>query len=267
MTVDLFDVRSLLFLPASRASAIARARESGADLVILDLEDAVKRDDKPAARLAAVAAAGEPWPMPLAIRVNGAGTAWHDEDVAAVAGSGALVAVLPDVRSAGEAQQFAGAIGRPTIAMIESAAGVLAAFEIGRQSSALMLGTNDLSHDLGLPRSTNRRALQTALQSVVIAGRATGVPVFDGVFNALDDEEGLFAECQESRAFGFGGKSLIHPSQIQACHRAFAPSQEEVARAKRLIAAARGGAERFEGEMIEEMHVATARRVVERASR
>ncbi|MEO5773153.1 MAG: CoA ester lyase [Sphingomicrobium sp.] len=265
MSADLFGIRSLLFLPASRAGAVAKAREAGADLVILDLEDAVKPDDKAAAREAAVAACAAPWPVPVAIRVNGVGTRWHEEDVAAVARSAADVVVLPNVSRAQGARAVADAAGKPLIAMIESAAGVLAAGEIAVQASALMLGTNDLSNDLRLPRSGDRNALQTALQLVVLAARSVGIPVFDGVFNALEDEDGLFEECRGCRALGFDGKSLIHPKQIAACHRAFAPTTEEISRAERLVAAATGGAERFEGEMIERMHVEAARRLLQRS--
>ena len=267
MTVDLFGMRSLLFLPASNSRAIARAREAGADLVILDLEDAVKPEEKSLARQAAVDAAATAWPMPLAIRVNAVGTAWHEDDLLAVAASGADVAVLPNARNGAEVEAVTQGVGRPVIAMIESAAGVLAASDIARSASALMLGTNDLSNDLRLPKSGDRLALRTALQSVILVARAEEIPVFDGVFNALDDEEGLLAECRESRAFGFDGKSLIHPKQIEACHRAFAPSEEEIGRAERLVAEATGGAERFEGQMIERMHVEAARRLLERGAR
>lgn len=265
MTVDLFDIRSLLFLPASNPRAIAKARTAGADLVILDLEDAVKPEDKEAARASAIEAAAQAWPVPLAIRVNGARTSWHETDVAAVAASKANVAVLPDVRAPDEAEHFAAAVGKPVIAMIESAAGVVAAPQIARVSSALMLGTNDLSNDLRLPFAKGRAGLQTSLQLTIIAARAVQVPVFDGVFNALDDEAGLVAECEQGRAFGFDGKSLIHPLQIAPCHRAFAPAPAELARAERLVTAATGGAERFEREMIERMHVEAARRLIERA--
>lgn len=265
VTVDMFGLRSLLFLPASRPGAIARARECAADLVILDLEDAVRPEDKDAAREAAIEAAGQPWPVALAIRVNGTGTPWHSDDVAAVVRSSANIVVVPDVLTAAQVSAVSEKLSQPVIAMIESAAGVLAAAEIARKSSALMLGTNDLSNDLRLPPRNDRRALQVALQSVVLAARSAGVAVFDGVFNALEDEQGLLEECREARAFGFDGKSLIHPRQIDICHRAFAPTEAEMARAGRLIAAATGGAERFEGEMVEDIHVEAARRLLERA--
>ena len=265
MKADLFGIRSLLFLPACRPGAIARARDAGADLVILDLEDSVKPEDKESARRGAVEAAAEPWPVPLAIRVNGIGSAWHSDDLAAVASSKADLIVLPRTESAADAAGVGKACGRPVIAMVETAAGVLAAPDIAGESAALLMGTNDLANDLRLPPSRDRAALQIALQTVVLSARAAGVAVFDGVFNGLDDDEGLGAECQQGRMLGFDGKSLIHPKQIEVCHRAFAPSPDEIARAERLIAAATGGAERFEGEMIERMHVEAAKRLLGRA--
>jgi citrate lyase subunit beta/citryl-CoA lyase len=106
-----------------------------------------------------------------------------------------------------------------------------------------------------------------ALQSIVLTARAAGIAAFDGVFNRLDDEQGFAAEAAEGRRLGFDGKSLIHPAQIALCHAAFAPTDEEIERAERLVSAATGGAERFEGEMVEAMHVEAARRLLARASR
>jgi len=265
MTIDLFRIRSVLFLPASNPRAIAKARAAGADLVVLDLEDAVKPADKASAREAAVAAVEEPWAMPVAIRVNGVGTEWHEADAAAVAGSRADLAGLPRAASAEDARRVRDALDRPLLAMIETAAGVLAAPEIAREVSGLVAGTNDLAADLRLPPGVGRRSLQAALQLIVLAARASQVAVFDGVFNALADAEGFTAEAAEARRLGFDGKSLIHPDQIEPCHRAFAPSKVEVGRARRLIAAATGGAERFEDGMIERMHVEAAQRLLARA--
>jgi citrate lyase subunit beta/citryl-CoA lyase len=149
--------------------------------------------------------------------------------------------------------------------MIETAKGVLAAPTIAHEAVALIAGTNDLAADLRLPPGTGRAPLQMALQSIVLAARAERIAAFDGVYNRLEDEEGLGAECAESRSLGFDGKSLIHPDQIAPCHAAFAPSDAEIARAERLVAAASGGAERFEGAMIERMHVEAARRLLARA--
>jgi citrate lyase beta subunit len=264
--VDLFAVRSLLFLPASKPRAIAKARESAADLVVLDLEDAVKPEDKDAARQAAVEAVATTWRMPVAIRVNGEGTQWHSLDVAAVAGSKADLAILPRASSADAVQRFAEAAGRPVLPMIETAAGVLAAAEIARQAAGVIAGTNDLRADLRLPLDATRAPISTALQLIVLAARAAGAAAFDGVFNRLDDADGFLAEAEEGRRLGFDGKSLIHPAQIEPCHRAFAPTPADVERARALVDAFSGGAERFGNEMIERMHVEAAQRVLARAS-
>jgi citrate lyase beta subunit len=265
MSIELVGVRSLLFLPASNPRAIAKARTLDADLVILDLEDAVKPEDKAEARAAAGKAVAEPWDVPVAIRVNGAGSEWHSSDLDAVAKSSADLFIIPRAASAHLVRSAREAIGKPVMAMIETAAGILAAADVANECAALIAGTNDLAADLRLPLGAGRQPLQTALQSIVIAARAAAIPCFDGVFNALDDFKGLEDECRESRQWGFDGKSLIHPTQIQFCHKAFAPTEQEVDLAERLIAAANGGAERFEGRMIERMHVEQARKTLERA--
>lgn len=265
MTIDLHMVRSLLFLPASNPRAIAKARGAGSDLVVLDLEDSVKPADKASARQAAVAAVGEPWPMPVAIRVNGAASQWHLADVEAVANSAAALVIVPRCDDPEQARVVAEMTRKPVLAMIETAAGVLAAPAIAHETAALIAGTNDLSADLRLPPDAGREPLQMALQSIVLAARAGGCAVFDGVFNRLDDDHGFAAEAAQGRRFGFDGKSLIHPAQIEPCHRAFAPTTAQIDRARRLIAAASGGAERFENEMIERMHVEAAERLLARA--
>ena len=267
MSLDLFDKRALLFLPASNARAIAKARSSDADLVILDLEDAVKPEDKDSARAAAVAAAAEAWPMPVAIRINGGLSDFYSADLAAVAISRADLLIVPRVSDEREIDAVASVTSIPVAAMIETAAGVLAAPAVARVAVALIAGTNDLSADLKLPPGAGRAPLAAALQMILVAARAAGIAAFDGVFNRLDDEAGLAAECAESRNLGFDGKSLIHPNQIAACHAAFAPTADEIARAERLVAAASGGAERFEGAMVEAMHVGAARRMLERTRR
>ncbi len=259
-------VRSILFLPASNPRAIHHARQSAADLVIFDLEDAVKPEDKVSARSAAVEAASVDWPMPLAIRLNAIGTDWHSVDVDAVAQSGAAFAVLPRAASAHLARGVAEALSKPLLAMIETAAGVLAAAEIAPECAGLIAGTNDLAADLDLPPGAGRQPLQMALQTVVLAARAAGVAVFDGVFNDLEDLDSFAAECAEGRRLGFDGKSLIHPRQIAPCNRAFSPSEEQIDHARRLVDAFGGGAERFEGQMIERMHVAAAQRLLGRAT-
>jgi citrate lyase subunit beta / citryl-CoA lyase len=263
---DLFGIRSVLFLPASNSRAIAKARQAGADLVVLDLEDAVKREDKGSARNAAVDAVASDWPMPTAIRVNGIGTDWHSLDLDAAARCNTDLVVVPRAISAHLVREVAEAVGKPVLAMIETAAGVLAAAEIAKECAGLIAGTNDLRADLKLPLDATREPISASLQMIVLAARASGVVAFDGVFNRLDDTEGFVAEAQDGRRLGFDGKSLIHPNQIALCHRAFAPSEAEIDRARRLVEAFRGGADRFENEMIERMHVESARRLLERAS-
>ena len=252
---DLFTVRSLLFLPASNPRAIAKARTLGADLVVLDLEDAVKPADKAAARDAAVEAVASGWPMPVAIRVNGVGTEWHSLDLDSAARSAADLVIVPRAASAHIVSNVRKAVGKPVLAMIETAAGVLAAPEIASETAGLIAGTNDLRADLRLPLDATREPIGASLQIIVLAARAAGVPVFDGVFNQLMDVAGFEAECSDGRRLGFDGKSLIHPDQIEPCHRAFAPSNAEIDRARKLVEAFDGGAERFEDQMIERTHV------------
>lgn len=264
--IDLFAVRSVLFLPASNPRAIARARESAADLVVLDLEDAVKPADKASARDAAIAAVAEPWPMPVAIRVNGVGTEWHSLDLDAVARSAADFAVVPRAISGHVLRGLRDGVAKPLLAMIETAAGVLGAAAMAAETAGLIAGTNDLRADLRLPLGAGRENISAALQLIVLAARAAGVPVFDGVFNRLDDPQGFLAEAEEGRRLGFDGKSLIHPDQIGPCNQAFAPSEAEIERARALVAAFSGGAERFNDEMIERMHVVAAQRVLDRAN-
>ncbi len=265
MSFDLFAIRSMLFLPASNPRAIVKARDSAADLVVLDLEDAVTPDDKDEARRAAVEAVREQWRMPVAIRINGMGTEWHSLDVDAVAGARCGFAVLPRAKSAHLLREVRVTIGKPVLAMIETAAGVLAAAEIAQDAAALIAGTNDLRADLRLPLTGTRESISASLQMIVLAARASGIPAFDGVFNHLKDSDGFTQEAEQGRRLGFDGKSLIHPDQIGPCNRAFGPTDEEVARAHRLVDAFSGGAERFEDQMIERMHVEAARRVLDRA--
>ena len=263
--LDLFAIRSVLFLPASNPRAIVKARQAGADLVVLDLEDAVKPADKAAARDAAVEAVASAWPMPVAIRVNGAASAWHSLDLDAVARSKANLIVVPRAISAHLVRNVAATVGKPALAMIETAAGVLAAAEIAPETAGLIAGTNDLRADLRLPLGASRDPIGVSLQMIVLAARAAGVAVFDGVFNQLTDLAGFETECGEGRMLGFDGKSLIHPDQIAPCHQAFAPGDAELDRARKLVAAFDGGAERFGDEMIERMHIEAAQRVLDRA--
>ncbi len=277
MVSTLDGVRSVLFLPASNPRAIGHARESAADLVVLDLEDAVKAEDKDSARAAAVEALVEGWPMPVAIRINASRpeTALERmppfepsaEDCAAVSQSNADFVVVPKVESTGIVDEVAAATGKPVLAMIETPYAVMHLREIiaAERLVGLIAGTNDLAAGLRLPGPERRSAMSMALQSIVCAARIRGIPTWDGVFNDLEDTIGFEEECAQGRRLGFDGKSLIHPKQIEYCNRAFSPGTEEVERARRLVEAFGGGAERFEGQMIEAMHVEAARRLLDRA--
>lgn len=265
---DLRLCRSLLFLPASNPRAIEKARELDADMIVLDLEDSVRDDDKPAAREAALAAAAAGFGgRPVAIRVNPFGTAHYGEDVVCVRRAAVDYVVLAKAETAKQVADAGWLTGKPILAMIETARAVVDAAAVAPATRGLIAGTNDLAAGLGVPWQAGRPGLVYALQRIVLAARAAGVPAFDGVYNRLEADEGLVAECEQGRAYGFDGKSIIHPSQIEAANRAFTPSEAEVAAASRLVEAATGGAERHEGRMIEALHVAEAKALLAKARR
>jgi (3S)-malyl-CoA thioesterase len=261
--------RTALFLPASKPRAIEKARGLGADLVILDLEDAVRPEDKASARLAAVAAVEAGFGESLsAIRLNAVDSPEYDEDVAAVSASGCDFVVLPKAENSSDVARTATAAGKPLLVMIETPRGVLDAARIAAAPGAegLIAGTNDLRAELGIPGTAGRDSVSLALQSIVLAARAYRRWAIDGVFNRLDDPDGLAAECRHGRALGFDGKSLIHPGQIAIAAQAFGPSSDELAEARALIDAASGGAQRFRDRMIEAMHVDQARALIARGT-
>lgn len=257
--------RSLLFLPASNPRAIEKARGLPADMIVLDCEDAVKTEDKQTARIAAAEAAARGFDGRLCgIRINMVGSDHYGADLVVVRDSRADFVILPKAESQQQVKNTASLTGKPVLAMIETAVGVLHAVTIAPLAAALIAGTNDLAADLGIPGS-ERIGLHHSLQTIILAARANRIAAFDGVYNCLDDEAGLAAQCREGLAFGFDGKSLIHPGQIETANRAFSPSEEAVDAARRLVAAATGGAERFEGRMIEAMHVTQAEAVLAKA--
>ena len=265
---DLRLCRSLLFLPASNERAIEKARTLAADLVVLDLEDAVRAEDKGKARELALDATREGFGDRFsAIRMNPAGAPDYGDDVVSVRRSAADFVILAKVESPRQVADAAWLTGKPILAMIETPRGVIDAAAIAPATRGLIAGTNDLCAELGIAPGGGRTGLIYALQRVVLAARAAGVAAFDGVYNGLDDDDGLAEECRQGRAYGFDGKSLIHPSQIETANRLFGPSEEEVAAAERLVEAATGGAERFEGKMIEAMHVGQARAILAKARR
>ena len=272
--------RSVLYMPSSNERALEKAKTIPVDALILDLEDAVAPDAKAAARENACAAvqSGEYGRRELTIRVNGLGSQWHEADLAAACAAGPDAIVVPKVGSADEvrglvaAMDAAGAPGHTRLwAMVETPAAVLHAEEIARASdrlACLVLGTNDLYKELGATFAPGRAAVQTSLQLSILAARATGVAVVDGVFNDVKDVDGFLAEARQAREMGFDGKTLIHPGQVEPCNEVFAPSAEQVEQARAVIAAfetaqAEGkGVATLDGRLIESLHVDTAQKVL-----
>ncbi len=265
--------RSILYLPANRESAVAKARTLAADCVILDLEDAVQPDAKPAARAAAVAAAqaGGWGGRDLLLRVNGLATAWAAADFEALAPGGFSAVVVPKVDSAAEAAQaVALAAGVPVWAMIETPRGVIdaPAIAVVPGVAALVAGMADLAKELHARPDAARTPLLYSLSAIVLAARAVGIAAFDGVFTDIRDPAGFVAEARQGLMLGFDGKTLIHPSQVEPCNAVFSPSAEDIADARGLIdayesgLAAGAGVTTYKGRLVEVLHVAEARRLL-----
>ncbi|HEU0045884.1 CoA ester lyase [Sphingomonas sp.] len=269
-------LRSALFMPASNARAIAKARTLPCDAVILDLEDAVAPEAKDDARAQAVAALREGGfgDRAVVVRVNAADTRWAEADLAALRGVAGIV-VLPKVDGPADLARAREALGGDVAlwAMIETCASVLAlpalagaAAEFG--VTALVAGTNDLAKEMCCRPDPARTPLLPVLTQVVVAARSAGIVALDGVCNALDDPERLAAECRQGAMLGFDGKSLIHPGQVDAVNAAFAPSPEALAWASRVVAVfadpanADRGAIRLDGAMVERLHLIEAERIL-----
>lgn len=261
--------RSLLYVPGSNARALEKARGLAADLIIIDLEDAVPMERKAEARAAMREAVQAGYAgKQIAVRVNATGHEAQAEDLAALNGLALDYVVLPKVDCAEDLEPLSG-LNLPIFAMIETPVGVFTAKDIAAapQVAGLIAGLNDLSYELKLPNAMDRGAMALSIQMIVLAARAGGAYCFDGVYNAIDDAEGFAAEVAEGHRFGFDGKTLIHPSQVEPCNQAFFPSERAIAEAEALVAAATGGAQRHEGRMIEDMHVASAHALLKRAGR
>jgi citrate lyase subunit beta/citryl-CoA lyase len=270
-------------MPASNTRALEKARTLQSDGLIFDLEDAVAPDAKVTARGAAVAAVNSKTygKREVLIRANGLDTAWAGDDLAAVATSAADGVVLPkvngpdDIRRADEILRKAGARDDLALwAMMETPRGILSAAAIaaaGGRLAGFIIGTADLAKDLHCAHPADRAPMLTALQLSVLAARAYGLAVLDGVHVDLDDEAGYVAACHQGRALGFDGKTLIHPKQIEAANAVFAPSVKELERAQRIIAAhkdarAKGqGVTLLDGRLIEVLHVQEAERLMAQA--
>lgn len=270
--------RSVLFLPASNPRAVEKARTLPCDVAILDLEDAVAPEAKAAARLAAVQAlASGAFGPRVGVRINGLDTPWGEDDLKALGGTGISLVVAPKVEDAAAVLRL-GALLPPRSelwAMIETPRALLELPGIAGAAArtpleGLMLGVNDLALGLGTAASTDREPLKPWLAAVVAAARAHGLRAIDGVFNAFTDREAFEAECRQARLFGFDGKSLIHPSQIETANAAFTPSADEVEQARAIVAAfaapeAQGsGALRLGDRMVERLHLDAAERLLAR---
>ncbi|MNV15065.1 (3S)-malyl-CoA thioesterase [compost metagenome] len=262
--------RSVLYLPASNARAVEKARGLTCDVAVLDLEDAVASEMKLEARAAAIAAAyaGGFGPR-LGVRINGLDTPWGADDLKALHDTPVDLIVAPKVESATMVHALSAAL-RPGVdlwAMIETPRALVDLKDIAEADGALsglMLGVNDLAKDLRTGVSANREPLKPWLAAVVAHARANGLLAIDGVFNRIKDEAGFAAECAQGRLYGFDGKSLIHPSQIEEANAAFGPSPVEIEWARKVVAAfaapeAEGlGVIRVEGEMVERLHLHAA---------
>lgn len=269
MTDTSFAPRSLLYVPGSNARALEKAHGLAADMLIIDLEDAVPADRKDEARVAMrVAVVAGFAGKRVAVRINATGTAEQAADLDALADLKLDAVVLPKVDAPSDLGPLRG-LRLPVLAMIETPAAIYAVRDIAADPAVfgLIAGLNDLAYELKLPDGMDRGAMSHAIQAIVLAARAEGVWGFDGVYNAIDDAAGFAAEAADGRRLGFDGKTLIHPSQVDPCNAAFAPSVREIATAEALVAAATGGAQRHDGRMIEDMHAAAARALLARAGR
>ncbi|MDD3837096.1 MAG: CoA ester lyase [Phenylobacterium sp.] len=264
--------RSALYMPAANARAIEKARELPCDVVILDLEDAVAPDAKETAREQAVAAvkAGGFGPREVVIRVNGLDTPWGRDDLAVAAEAGPDAVLAPKVSSAADVAAYRAALPatQSLWIMIETCWGLFRLDELGEGVAAWVIGTNDLAKEMRCRLDAERAPLLGPLSLAVAAARAHGLVVLDGVFNGIDDDAGLERQCDQGAAFGFDGKTLIHPRQIEAANRAFTPAAEEVDWARTIVAAfdepenAKKGVLRIEGRMVERLHLEEARRLI-----
>lgn len=271
--------RSVLYLPASNARAVEKARDIPADAVIFDLEDAVAPQAKPAARAQACAAitSGRYGSRELALRCNGLDTPWGAADLAAAAEAGPAAVVIPKVDGAEHLGQVADALERAGApestriwAMVETPAAIFAIREIASfdRVAAIVVGTNDLAKELRAALVPGRAPLLPHLATALLGARDARITALDGVFNDIRDLAGFEAECVQGAQLGFDGKTLIHPSQVEVANQVWAPSDSDVDYARRVIEAfdeaARGGhgVATVDGTMIENLHVDNARRTL-----
>lgn len=272
--------RSVLYMPASNAKAIEKARSLPCDAVILDLEDAVAPEAKDMARAQAIeaVAAGGFGAREIIIRTNGLDTPWGADDLAAAARAGPDGILVPKVNDAADVARYDAAIATAPAktrlwAMIETGRSLFRLDEIAAASatsrlSVWVMGTNDIAKEMRARQTPGREPFHAALGLSVAAARAYGLVILDGVYNDIDNDAGFEAICEQGVDFGFDGKTLIHPRQVEICNRVFSPSQADVAFAQAVIEAfaqpenANKGAIRVEGRMAERLHLAQAERLV-----
>ena len=274
--------RSVLYIPAARERAMEKARTLACDAIIFDLEDAVAPDEKAPARalLARVLAESDFGARARIVRINGLGTPWGLQDAAAMAQAAALGAridavLIPKVTAPQDMDAAAAALpGSDLWAMMETPLAMLNAAAIAAHPrlTGMVMGTNDLAKDLGSRHRPDRLPLLSGLGLCLLAARAHGRVIIDGVYNAFRDEAGLAAECALGRDMGFDGKTLIHPAQIDIANRVFAPDHDELDLARRQIAAfdaalAQGQAVAVvDGKIVENLHIVTARATLQKAA-
>lgn len=275
-------IRSALYLPANKERALEKSRGLPCDLVILDLEDAVSPDDKDVARAQAVSAVGaggfaSGTPM---VRINGLDTPWSKQDLASLTGSKVRRVLIPKVSSVhvlADVRHTLGA-GVALWAMVETCAGILDIARIAAEGRALglegfVIGPNDLAKEMRCRPDATRTPLVPALTQAVMAARAHGLLILDGVYNDFRDADGLRRECAQGVMLGFDGKSLIHPDQIAIANEVFSPSADEIAQARAIVSAfalpenLNKGVINMDGRMVELLHLAEARRVLAVAER
>jgi len=276
--------RSVLYMPGSNARALEKAKTLPADGVILDLEDAVAPDAKAAARDQVVAAvkAGGFGAREVFIRINGLDTPWTADDLNAAAAAAPDAILIPKISNAEQLEMIAARLlgmhsdRRVRIwAMIETPTAIFnvrqiaaAATDAETRLAGFVMGTNDLAKETRARQVPGRAPMVAWLSTCVLAAREYGIDILDGVYNDISNTEGFAQECAQARDFGFDGKTLIHPNQIEACNAAFSPAPDEVAQARKIIAAfdlpenREKGVVQIDGRMVERMHADMARRTV-----
>lgn len=271
-------------MPGSNARALEKAKTIDADTLVFDLEDAVAPAAKAEARelVAAALASGDYGGRELVVRINGTDSTWWRDDLAAIGSTGPAAILLPKVEDTAALHKISEEmVWHSTDAtcdfwvMLETPRGFLRAEEIATSHdrlTTLVIGTNDLSKDLRARQVPGREPVLAALSHALLVARAYGLCILDGVYGNFKDEAGFEAECAQARDMGFDGKTLIHPSQVEIANRAFAPTAAELDRARRMIEAFEAAATDgkavavLDGRMIEELHVAEARRTVQMAA-